>query len=148
VELIGLFSIKNGVYTEGSSSIKNSFQMALNQSKFWTDVAFLMLYFIFSPFFFGFFYPQTISGDSNLIYLFILFIALITLFISVIISYFVRKKMDSKWIELYVALIPFIVSSLIILPLSGSNNTIIFTFLGSNTAEIAFLYITRKLFLG
>jgi apolipoprotein N-acyltransferase len=125
--------------------------MALNKTSFEGDMTFLILYFILSPFSFDFFNTEDTHGEGMVIFFGILLFAAVTLFCSAIIVYYLRKNMDSKWMELYVALITFIVALLISLtylePNATSTSKAIFvSFVKGNSVALTVLYIARKLF--
>jgi hypothetical protein len=114
-----------------------------SKSSFFLDSAILLLYFILSPFVFGFFYPEEIHGEGGLLYIVILFITGITLFCSVLITYIVRRIFQTnKWVDLGIGLIPLIVSFLTIRLLFQDLNLLsLSTFIKSNSIEIIFLYL-------
>lgn len=113
-----------------------------SKSSFLLDSAILLVYFILSPVVFGFFYPEKIYGDGGLIYVVILFITGITLFSSVILTYFFRRIFQTnKWVDLGIGLIPLILSFLtMVLLFPELHSTAVSTFIKSNCTEIIFLY--------
>jgi FtsH-binding integral membrane protein len=124
--------------------------MALSKTDYWDDIAFLVVYCIISPFAFGFFNSEDVHGEGMVIFIAILFITAITLFCSAIIIYFIRRDSDSRWKELYSTFTMLVVSTLVYVtvlsPTTPTSTSLFIIFLKSNTTEIAFLYIFRKLF--
>ena len=108
--------------------------MKIKKVSLWHEVLILVLYFFLSAFVFECFYQGQIYRESVMTLFAIWAMTLITVFISLPIIYFLKKKIDSVKIEFFIGLIPLSVSTL----MNALDN--IHPFLLSNTIEIVILY--------
>jgi hypothetical protein len=108
--------------------------MKINKVSIWHEVFVLVLYFFLSAFVFRCFYKGQVYGESAIIFFAIWATTLITLFISLPIIYFLKKKIDTIKIEFFIGLIPLTVSTFF----NSLDN--IHPFLLCNFIEIVILY--------
>lgn len=105
------------------------------------ELIILVMYWLMSPVLFGMYYPETISGDAGLIYVFILMIAGATCILSFSLITTLKFLVKLLWTELCYVIIPLFISTFIsIYSFDNTYEPIKITFYISNSILLAFIY--------